>query len=428
MQFRIRFSLATAFVFSCSLIASAPVLAGPAEKFAELHQKYLAADKQISELTKLYQEQEPGLRDTVLKAYLKEVEKANGILVDLRAAGIEAYKADPNKDEKLTNVLLGIVANDIRHDHYESAAELAQLMLENKCDKKVLSDLAGRAAYALDDFDKAETLLGEAKSAKALTPEGKRVMEDLKDAKERWVVEQDLRQKEAQADDLPRVKIETNKGTVVIELYENEAPQTVGNFVSLVEKGFYNGTPFHRVLSGFMAQGGDPKGEGTGGPGYQILCECGEPNHRNHFRGTLSMAHAGKDTGGSQFFLTFLRTPHLDGKHTVFGRVVEGLEVLPKLQRRVPSRSNLPEPDKIVKATVVRKREHTYEPTKTPDKKGLGLDKEKTSKEKGTESKKDASEKEKKGAEKSDKESGGEADKEKGEPKNDEADKDKPKE
>jgi cyclophilin family peptidyl-prolyl cis-trans isomerase len=156
--------------------------------------------------------------------------------------------------------------------------------------------------------------------------------------------------------------METSKGIVVLELYENEAPQTVGNFVHLVEQGFYNGLAFHRVLPNFMAQGGDPKGDGTGGPEYKIYCECHTPEHRHHFRGTLSMAHAGRDTGGSQFFVTFLRTPHLDGRHTAFGRVVEGIDVLAKLQRRDPQRSNV-EPDRILKAEVLRKRQHVYQPT-----------------------------------------------------------------
>src|SRR5690606_33365249 len=135
----------------------------------------------------------------------------------------------------------------------------------------------------------------------------------------------------------PRVKIETNKGTIVVELFENEAPQTVGNFVNLVEKGFYNDTVFHRVLPNFMAQGGDPKGTGTGGPDYHIYCECYEPDHRKHFRGTLSISHARRDTGGSQFYLTFAPTAHLNGRHTAFGRVIQGMDVLAKLQRIDPS-------------------------------------------------------------------------------------------
>ncbi|MCE9525066.1 MAG: peptidylprolyl isomerase, partial [Planctomycetales bacterium] len=113
----------------------------------------------------------------------------------------------------------------------------------------------------------------------------------------------------------------------------------------------------------------DPQGDGSGGPGYEIPCECYRDDHRLHFQGSLSMAHAGKDTGGSQFFITFRRTPHLDGKHTAFGRVIEGLDILPKLQRRNPDLAGpgappLPVPDKIISATVVRKRDHEYAPTK----------------------------------------------------------------
>jgi cyclophilin family peptidyl-prolyl cis-trans isomerase len=142
------------------------------------------------------------------------------------------------------------------------------------------------------------------------------------------------------------------------------------DLLTLVEKGFYDGTPFHRVINGFMAQGGDPTGTGAGGPGHAIACECGGPNARLHFRGTLSMAHAGKDTGGSQFFLTFRPTDHLDGKHTVFGRVIAGDEVLARLARTQDGQGRpVPgvEPDRIVKAEVLRKRDHPYEPVTLPD-------------------------------------------------------------
>ncbi|MBW3600539.1 MAG: peptidylprolyl isomerase [Planctomycetes bacterium] len=154
--------------------------------------------------------------------------------------------------------------------------------------------------------------------------------------------------------------METNKGKLVIELFEDQAPNTVANFITLVESGFYDGLAFHRVIPHFMAQGGDPDGDGTGGPGYEIPCECYEEDARMHFRGSLSMAHAGRDTGGSQFFLTFIPTPHLNGRHTVFGRVIEGLEVLDELQRRDPNDTAAPAPDKIVDAEVIRKRDHEY--------------------------------------------------------------------
>jgi cyclophilin family peptidyl-prolyl cis-trans isomerase len=163
------------------------------------------------------------------------------------------------------------------------------------------------------------------------------------------------------------VKLETSKGTIVVELFENEAPNTVANFVSLVEGGKYDGLTFHRVLPHFVAQGGDPKGDGTGGPGYAIKCEWPNDPNRMHFRGVLSMAHAGKDTGGSQFFLTMLPTPHLNDRHTVFGRVIEGMDVLADLQRINPEEPTAAkEPDKIVKAEVIRKRDHEYKPETIP--------------------------------------------------------------
>ena len=178
--------------------------------------------------------------------------------------------------------------------------------------------------------------------------------------KKAWDKEQKIREAESKADDLPRVLLKTNKGDIEIELFENEAPNTVANFITLVEKGFYNGLTFHRVLANFMAQGGDPRGDGTGGPGYTIPCECYQPNFRLHFRGSLSMANAGRDTGGSQFFITFVPTDYLDGKHTVFGRVIKGFDVLAKIQRRDPEEANPPDPDKIIEAKVLRKRPHEY--------------------------------------------------------------------
>ncbi|MGE0489487.1 MAG: peptidylprolyl isomerase [Vulcanimicrobiota bacterium] len=122
-----------------------------------------------------------------------------------------------------------------------------------------------------------------------------------------------------------QAEIKTNKGTMVVELFDKDAPGTVDNFTSLINKGFYNGLTFHRVIDDFVIQGGCPRGDGTGGPGYQIKCEI---NSNKHLRGSLSMAHAGKDTGGSQFFVCHSPQPHLDGKHTVFGRVISGMEVV----------------------------------------------------------------------------------------------------
>ena len=129
-------------------------------------------------------------------------------------------------------------------------------------------------------------------------------------------------------------KISTDKGTMVVEFYEKDAPNTVNNFVKLTKEGFYTDLNFHRVIPNFVVQGGCPNGNGMGGPGYKIDCELNGDN-QYHDKGVLSMAHAGRNTGGSQFFICHGRqnTQHLDRNHTCFGKVVEGLEVIDKIQQ-----------------------------------------------------------------------------------------------
>ena len=130
-----------------------------------------------------------------------------------------------------------------------------------------------------------------------------------------------------------KIKMETTRGTLMLEMFNDDAINTVKNFVTLAQKGYYDGLAFHRVLTEFVVQGGDPTGTGSGGPGYAIACET-RGHRQKHDVGALSMAHAGRDTGGSQFFLVLTRakTKHLDGKHTVFGQIKEGLEILPAIQ------------------------------------------------------------------------------------------------
>jgi peptidyl-prolyl cis-trans isomerase A (cyclophilin A) len=129
------------------------------------------------------------------------------------------------------------------------------------------------------------------------------------------------------ASDNPHAVIETDKGRIVVELFQKEVPKTVANFVTLTNKGFYNGLLFHRVIPGFMVQTGDPEGTGRGGPGYTFKDEF-HPQLRHDAPGILSMANRGPDTNGSQFFITVAATPWLDNRHTVFGKVIEGMDVV----------------------------------------------------------------------------------------------------
>lgn len=144
-------------------------------------------------------------------------------------------------------------------------------------------------------------------------------------------------------------QLTTEKGSVWIKLFPKDAPTTVANFAHLVESGFYDGLNFHRVIPGFMAQGGCPDGVGTGGPGWRIKCEL-DDNPQIHTRGALSMAHAGRNTGGSQFFITFVPCPHLDGEHTVFGHIEKDDEESFKVL------DSIAQGDKIVKIEIKESR------------------------------------------------------------------------
>ena len=154
---------------------------------------------------------------------------------------------------------------------------------------------------------------------------------------------------ESENQSLPSIKMQTSQGEIHIELFEDEAPNTVANMIELSEQGFYDGLVFHRVINDFMIQGGCPHGKGTGGPGYRFRDES-HPDRRHEGPGILSMANAGPNTNGSQFFITHSAQPHLDGKHTVFGRVFEGLDVVNRISQG----------DEIQSVTVLNKRDHEY--------------------------------------------------------------------
>lgn len=190
------------------------------------------------------------------------------------------------------------------------------------------------------------------------------IRRQIDDVRTKWEEEKSILAQEAQADDLPRVIISTVKGDIILELFENHAPNTVANFVSLVEKNFYDGVTFHRVVPNFVVQGGDPVTKeggagvpGTGGPGYRIRDEMPAGSYRRHFGGYLSMANSGPDTNGSQFFITLNQRFDLDGRHTVFGRVIDGMRVVRQIEIN----------DRITSARVLRKRDHEYVPETLPE-------------------------------------------------------------
>lgn len=345
---------------------------GARESFDKMMEEWKGILKKMRELRTNYQTANEEEQKKLTEEFKAEVEKGRQLLPKLRDTALAAYIETGSADPQLERFLVKIVSDAVDQDDFETGMALSKKMLDSGSTDKLLPGAAAICAYCTNNYDAADGYFKTASEGGLLAnPDselarfGMTLMPQVAKEKELWEKELAIRKAEEAKDDLPRVKMTTNKGVMVIELFENEAPDAVGNFISLVEKKFYDGLTFHRVLSHFMAQGGDPKGDGTGGPGYQIYCECQKPEYRRHFRGSLSMAHAGRDTGGSQFFLTFRPTPELDGRHTCFGRVIEGMDVLAKIQRIDPEMKDPGiVPDKIVTAEVIRKRDHAYAPKK----------------------------------------------------------------
>lgn len=281
-------------------------------------------------------------RDKLKTEYTNLLTQAEALITRLETQAKSKMAANPN-DSEATRTLLGIMLNDAQFGRDVRVLKLGDSLIGQGINPQYFV-MASRS--------------------ERLSIPARELFDELL-----------LRQAEAEQNDLPRVRFSTTQGDIIIELYENEAPDTVGNFISLVESGFYTDRLFHRVIDGFMAQGGGFKLQGGvqvdgEGPGYAIPCECNSPEKRLHFTNCISMAHAGTNTGGAQFFLTLSRTDMLDGRHTCFGRILEGMDVLAAIKKTHISTPQEEQPidgvqkDKIIKAEVVRKRDHEYKPNK----------------------------------------------------------------
>lgn len=343
--------------------------AGDSEKqLSELLSRRTQILNRLAALRQAYQEADAPTQQKIETEY-------NQLIDELRAKSeLAVTVAEKVHAANPAHVQAGetLVQNYYSLNQYDKAAKVGQALIDAGKASPIVLNLTGASYFATQEFGKAKETLTQASEVGGpiFQQVGGLYLQSCDEYQQYWETEKQIRAKETEADDLPRVLLKTSQGDIVLELFENEAPNTVANFISLVEKKAYDKTAFHRVIPNFMAQGGDPntldddpENDGQGGPGYRIPCECYQPNARLHFQGSLSMAHAGKDTGGSQFFITHLPTSHLNPKqrgalgpsgHTVFGRVIQGLDVALALE---PG-------DKIESATVLRKRNHPYEPKK----------------------------------------------------------------
>lgn len=331
-----------------------------------------------------YREADQAGKSLLEARYADLIDKGYLLEGRLRSAAEAEFLSSPRRDTQVSVFLQQLLLHHFKDDRYEEAAALAKVLVDHGVKYRTFLNIAGVSAVCVGDFDSARYLDAAAKSKRELdyknnsgleayvtdtNQQGSAYRGILAKLKRNWNAERKIRAAEAKADDLPRVLLKTTKGDLTLELFENEAPGAVANFINLVEKEFYSGMTFHRVLPAYAAQAGCPIGDGSGGPGYTIKDEFDRADHRLHLRGTVSMARmqsrqgtTAPESSGSQFFITFRPTPELDGKYTAFGQVIDGLEVLSRLQRRDPEQKDPAPADKILEAKVLRKRSHEYKP------------------------------------------------------------------
>ncbi len=301
-------------------------------------------------------------------------------LVELEAmenAAMDMLRAGGDVPQIALGVLVRMQRRSLRDGKFTRSYEIGKLLLNHLPDMPEVKAWFAAASIGTDHFDDAEKYQASIEAfSETLPPEITRLFDTIPELKRAYAIEQELRAAEAQIDDLPRVVLKTTKGRIEIELFENQAPETVGNFIHLVEKEFYTDLLFHRVLNAFMAQGGGmTQNNSSKDVDYTIFDEAGREDARRHFYGSVSMVKAPfPNSAQNQFFITFAPTPHLDGSHTVFGRVISGFDALESLVRthkldEEKGEVDIPNaiPDRIISATVVRKRDHEYRPRKVQE-------------------------------------------------------------
>jgi cyclophilin family peptidyl-prolyl cis-trans isomerase len=364
----------------------------PGPKGAEFDRRFSEWKGVLDQLRRLrddYRGASPGKREEMPQQYGELVKQSEGMLPGLRAAAEAAYLEAPSIDSHPAEFLAAAMYWDCNEDSYEEAFRLGKMLLDHGFDQRgpAIYGWAGIAAFAAGEFEPAEKWLQLAKEKNVLThleppwkDIGPAALRACPSCRQAWKKEEAIRAAEAKANkspetSLPRVLLQTTKGDIELELFENEAPNTVANFVALVEGGAYNADPARRQQTGIpfysvtKAQGVETGGYAAaeGKVRYLVLSGCDQPS-RAHFRGsvTMTMPADGQGGGSSQFSILFFPLQSLNGTNTCFGRVVRGMEVLSRLQRINPEQFDVLEPDKILGAKVLSKRNHAYELRKPP--------------------------------------------------------------
>ena len=280
----------------------------------------------------------------------------------------ESFDKYPNTQTEINNFLFQHIQAQLTGRNYRqspfdpfAALESCEKMIGSGVSNAILYTFRYRSHYVLNNFPEA------GRSAQKAVMLGAEVIpkmfEDLKEINKRFEKEKQLREQDA-ANQNPHVQIELDCGTMLVELFEDQAPNTVANFITLVQDGFYNGLLFYRADPTEIAMTGSPTNDGRGGPGYLIKSEALNENARGHFTGTLSMLGTGENSSGSSFLITKQPLPRFDGKLTPFGRIIDGMQHLYKIKvvnrTAALSKDDPTKPTRIIRMTIVRKRDHEY--------------------------------------------------------------------
>jgi len=352
-----------------------PAAGNAAEQFAGLRAQWTEFSLELDKARYRVNNCLPDQKSEAVLAYDTLLESGNELLQQFADAAVAAYEADPtNADAE--RYLRIMIEHTLTADRYEDVQRMAKAVIEHGTPDALTYEQAAVAAFELGDLDAAERYFGEAEKLGDLSEEAQARRGTIPEWREKLVREMELRNKEAEADDLPRVTIATTKGDIVVELYEDQAPNTVANFVALADRKFYNGLEFYRVDSNFAAVAGCPLNRGTGGPGHEIVSETDRDDRRPAMRGTISMVNGGRDRCGSQFFIALSSSGvrNTDATNPVFGRVISGMNVVERLRRVNPDTTSKDfHRERILDTQVERRRSHDYKPKTTYD---IGQEKE----------------------------------------------------
>jgi cyclophilin family peptidyl-prolyl cis-trans isomerase len=351
----------------------------PAKDYRSAFEAFRSSLTDLDEVqmrTQLAESMTPQIRADAFSNWAKQLEVANNARQKWLAKGAELVASDQDKYSPILFAMSEMLQKDSGLDRYEAWMPAIKILVDaNVTMPNEMTQSAGMVALAHNEHDLIQKTWGVLPVTENTPPIIQLYLKELDVMKEKWSRELAFRKTEAEKNDNPLVELMTSKGKIVLELYEDSAPNTVASFIYLVEKKFYTEKSFFRVESHVCAQTGCERGDGTGDPGYTFDGEANLPNHRDHFRGSLGIALGGnKETGkindqsgGSQFYIPFLPQAHLDGQYTVFGRVVEGLSNI-NLFRVVnmadpeQKKESKVQPDFILSAKVIRKRSHDYQP------------------------------------------------------------------